>query len=493
VQITGNYNSDEDLINYIDSIIAVNWETEEGRLNLSGKATKEKYQEALRNIKYLNESTDPSEEIRTISITVNDGEENSNTVTREIIIATINNLPELTKNNVVSVDEGGTVIIDGSVLYAEDVDNNLNEVMFVITSLPVNGKLFKKETSVNVNDEISQTEINENEFSYQHDGGESSTDNFGFKLTNSSSADTTEEYKFYINVKAVNDKPVINTIPSITINENESEEIDISGYVEDVDNTDNELTATLTSLTGNLTISKVEGMKYEITPKADWYGTDTIGVVVSDGSLFVEGKITVEVLQVNKNPEIVDLPELVEYSEGGSVEISLVGKLKDDETPENELEVEVTANVDWLNHSYDSKKKVITLSSETGNSGNCELCLRVTDDDGGECCDTIEIKVDPISGITILDGIPTEYSLSQNYPNPFNPTTKIRYAVPEGSQVRVIVYNMLGQEVTELVNKYLGVGTYEVDFDAGKLSSGIYILRFTAGKFIQIKKMILMK
>jgi hypothetical protein len=493
VQITGNYNSAEDIGVYSDSIIAANWETEKGELNLSGKATIEKYQEALRNVRYLNKSTNPSEEIRTVSITVTDGEENSNTVTREIKIISVDNLPEITKNDNITIDEGGSGIINSNYLVAEDTDNNAGDILYIITTLPANGKLYKEGSEITKNTNINQSEISSGLLKYLHNGGETTSDAFGFKLTNSSSTDTTKEYTYSIIINSVNDSPVISAISSITINENESWEMDISGYIEDADNTDDELTVTLTSVTGNLTISKVQRKKYKITPNSNWYGIDTVNVVVSDGSLSVEGKVTVEILQVNKNPEIIDLPIEMTYPEGGSAELSLSGKIRDDETSESKLVVELSASTDWLKYTYDKTTEIINLSSSTGHSGECKLYIKVCDADGGECSDTVTVNVTPTTGITILDGIPTEYSLSQNYPNPFNPTTKIRYAIPEGSQVRIIVYNMLGQKVTELVNKYLGVGTYEVDFDAGKLSSGIYILRLTAGKFNQIKKMILMK
>jgi Secretion system C-terminal sorting domain len=88
---------------------------------------------------------------------------------------------------------------------------------------------------------------------------------------------------------------------------------------------------------------------------------------------------------------------------------------------------------------------------------------------------------------------PQNFMLSQNYPNPFNPTTKIQYSITKASNVRLAVYNILGQEVSVLVNRYKGVGTYEVDFDASNLASGIYIYRIEAGDQVVSKKMTLLK
>ncbi len=96
--------------------------------------------------------------------------------------------------------------------------------------------------------------------------------------------------------------------------------------------------------------------------------------------------------------------------------------------------------------------------------------------------------------------VPSAYNLSQNYPNPFNPSTKIRYAIPnvtlsgaEGSRVQLKIYDVLGNEVATLVNEEKSVGSYEVNFNASQLSSGVYFYKLNAGNFIETKKMILMK
>ena len=88
---------------------------------------------------------------------------------------------------------------------------------------------------------------------------------------------------------------------------------------------------------------------------------------------------------------------------------------------------------------------------------------------------------------------PLKYELIQNYPNPFNPSTTISYSVPEASNVKLIVYNTLGEQVKVLTNGFKNAGNYVVNFDAGNLSSGIYFYRLDAGKYCQVKKMILAK
>lgn len=91
--------------------------------------------------------------------------------------------------------------------------------------------------------------------------------------------------------------------------------------------------------------------------------------------------------------------------------------------------------------------------------------------------------------------IPVKYNLFQNYPNPFNPETTIRYALPKDGQVKIVIYNILGQKVSELVNDFKPAGYYQVVWKPNGLSSGIYIYQMTSdnGSFVQTKKLILLK
>jgi hypothetical protein len=85
------------------------------------------------------------------------------------------------------------------------------------------------------------------------------------------------------------------------------------------------------------------------------------------------------------------------------------------------------------------------------------------------------------------------FSLAQNYPNPFNPATSISFSLPEASEVTLKVFNLLGQEITTLVNGRINAGNHAVNFDASALSSGVYIYRLQAGSSLQTKKMTLIK
>jgi len=85
------------------------------------------------------------------------------------------------------------------------------------------------------------------------------------------------------------------------------------------------------------------------------------------------------------------------------------------------------------------------------------------------------------------------FELSQNYPNPFNPVTRINYTVAKAVYVNITVYNILGQEVKTIVNKFTPAGHYSVNFDGRGLTSGVYFYRINAGDFVSVKKMTLIQ
>jgi hypothetical protein len=98
-----------------------------------------------------------------------------------------------------------------------------------------------------------------------------------------------------------------------------------------------------------------------------------------------------------------------------------------------------------------------------------------------------------LTGVNENQNHPLEYKLYSNYPNPFNPSTTIRYSIPEASFTSIKIYDVIGNEVSSLVNENKPAGFYEVKFNASNLSSGIYFYTIQAGSFKETKKMILLK
>lgn len=144
--------------------------------------------------------------------------------------------------------------------------------------------------------------------------------------------------------------------------------------------------------------------------------------------------------------------------------------------------------------SYNAKTGILSLNAKGNFNGSVELIITVADESNSKAEAKIIIKVLP-SQLTDInkDELPTDFALYQNYPNPFNPSTTILYSIPEQSYVSLIVYDLIGNKVAALVEQKQPAGKYEVNFDAGKLPSGIYFYTLQTGKFLQTKKLILLK
>jgi hypothetical protein len=107
--------------------------------------------------------------------------------------------------------------------------------------------------------------------------------------------------------------------------------------------------------------------------------------------------------------------------------------------------------------------------------------------------DYLAVPTNVVTGVEQIAGVPENYSLSQNYPNPFNPTTTINYSIPKYGNVKLAVYNLLGEQIAVLVNGFQNAGEYKVEFNANNFASGIYFYRIETGTFSSAKQMMLVK
>jgi len=108
--------------------------------------------------------------------------------------------------------------------------------------------------------------------------------------------------------------------------------------------------------------------------------------------------------------------------------------------------------------------------------------------------DYCTIKYSQVVNINLITNeIPDKFALSQNYPNPFNPTTKIKFDIPKSSFTRLSIYDVLGREVSVLVNEDLKAGSYSIELNASNMPSGVYFYKLTAGDFSEVKKLVLVK
>ncbi|NOS85052.1 MAG: T9SS type A sorting domain-containing protein [Ignavibacteria bacterium] len=124
--------------------------------------------------------------------------------------------------------------------------------------------------------------------------------------------------------------------------------------------------------------------------------------------------------------------------------------------------------------------KLLITDTATGDTGSLvKWCIVIT----YQC---------PVGGIQTIE-IPNYYFLNQNYPNPFNPVTNIKFGIPESGNVRLVVYDILGREVTTLMNEHKNPGTYEVKFDASQFASGIYFYSLYTIRGVETKRMLIVK
>jgi hypothetical protein len=136
-------------------------------------------------------------------------------------------------------------------------------------------------------------------------------------------------------------------------------------------------------------------------------------------------------------------------------------------------------------HGNSNSPKVYNYSDKDLFAGGSKFQYRLkqVDTDGQfEYSDAIEVEI-----------LPTKFELSQNYPNPFNPSTTIQFSLPKATQLKINVYNMIGELVRTLVDGNYDAGYHKVTLNAADLPSGAYVYRIESADFVQVKKMILIK
>ena len=154
------------------------------------------------------------------------------------------------------------------------------------------------------------------------------------------------------------------------------------------------------------------------------------------------------------------------------------------------FEVERSQNDNWQKigfvqgHGNSNSPKEYTFTDKPNKGSKFKYRLKQIDFDGQfEYSSEVEVDLD----------VPANFSVKQNFPNPFNPTTKIEFSIPIDNNVEIKVFNVIGMEVATLLNEQRQAGTYNIEFNASNLSSGIYFYKITSGKFSEIRKMILLR
>jgi len=241
------------------------------------------------------------------------------------------------------------------------------------------------------------------------------------------------------------------------------------------------------SLTGTYYRMIAPGM-YTVTFSADNYLSQSVPNVQVYNFQSTELNI-----QLIPNPVPVELVSFNAMVSGDKVNLSWITAT---ETNNKGFEIEksqklkVNSQNMWMKMGYvegngtTTRKHSYSFIDENVSRGIYQYRLKQIDFNGSfEYSKTVKIEI----------SLPGEYALSQNCPNPFNPATTINYSIPEKSLVKIKVYDILGKEITTLVNEVKQPGNYTADFNAADLSSGVYIYKLECEKYHAIKKMLLIR
>ncbi len=141
---------------------------------------------------------------------------------------------------------------------------------------------------------------------------------------------------------------------------------------------------------------------------------------------------------------------------------------------------------------YSSPANKVRLKAASDYTGACDVLFVIKDNGIGELSDTAKFTFNVSMNPAVVD-VPESFKLHANYPNPFNPVTTLRFDLPKADNVKVEIFNTVGRLVSVLTDRYMEAGSWEVNFDASFLSSGVYLYKVTAGTDVAVDKMTLLK
>ena len=231
------------------------------------------------------------------------------------------------------------------------------------------------------------------------------------------------------------------------------------------------------------------------TPSFDWYGTDTLIVTVSDGELSDQALFVVDVhVPLDETPPAAPV-NFVAACNHVCIDLCWDANSEDDVFAYN-----IYRTTDSTDVVMEDRVATILHPLTAFSDSTVELeteyyyWLTAVDTAANEsdfskmCCAKLVSDVNETFSI-----IPDKFELSQNYPNPFNPSTTIKFSLPKKEHVKIVVYNLMGQQVTMLMDKEIEPGYHSIRWDAKDAKSGIYIYRIQAGEFMNVKKCLMIK
>ena len=289
-----------------------------------------------------------------------------------------------------------------------------------------------------------------------------------------------------IKVLDVNVAPVIQPIADKTVNTGQTLTFEVIATDDDGD-----------ALTYGYIGSLPQGAIFDATThKFNWKPTSTqagdyeVTFFVYDGKLMATVTVKIKVIKVNSAPVFTKwLPDTTISVH--NVQVLFKYQYQASDPDGDNVTFKLNSGPEGSTMTSSGLFQWIPKVTQAGQS----FLVMVTISDGS-LSETITstLSTNPtIVGVEDNGSIPTKFNLHQNYPNPFNPTTAIKFEIPKESYVTLRVYNSIGKDVAELVNRELSAGQYQISFDAKDLPSGIYYYKLQAGEFTQTRKMLLVK
>ena len=316
----------------------------------------------------------------------------------------------------------------------------------------------------------------------------------------------TSEFAFLTDSVPPGPSPITGDIPDVTFLEDSTHTtLDLDAHVID---SDDDLTELKWSVSGNdSVIVVIDSLTHEVifSAPANWNGQEVLTFIVTDpDSNSDSDEVTVVVVPVNDPPSIVGLLQPTAGTAVSPDSIQFVW------TPAEDPDLYDTTGYN-LYYTLDPDFVMFTAVTGLGDTTYAELSGLITNEVYYWRVGAVDIEeqetfssIDSFSTVIVgvepgtEQAIPTTYELSQNYPNPFNPETVIRYALPKSSDVSLVIYNIMGQEIIRWDQSNVQPGYYEKTWNGTnhlgvQVSSGIYIYRILAGEYISVRKMVLLK
>ena len=537
--------------------ITGSWDSSNGALTLTGSSSLENYQAALRSITYKNTSSSPVKLLRTINFTVNDGTANSGTAARIIDPGyTALSLNSMETDTLEYKQGDGEKGVTSSLTINNSNEAQLNSATIQITGNYIKGEDILVCASQNQIVSVWNANEGKIELTWPTSTANYQTTlrNLTYKNVSSSPSALTKTISFTVsdgyNTSNIAERHIkIRAQRAITLAASPSEWGTVSGggyfftgdtvtavsapatghtfagwtengtvvstspiykFIASVDRT---LTAvfTINQYIVEIQTSPSEGGTVSGAGTYNYGSSVTATAAPADGYKFLNWTCGTSVFSTALSytftlnntiiltanfellPVLTVTPEYITVgSSAGTTAIKVTN------TGGGTMNWSAASDIFWLtieNSASGSNNGTVNIKYCNNNSVTRSGTVTITADGVSGSPKTIEIYqksiVTDVESLT--SAIPVNFQLEQNYPNPFNPSTKIRFSLPSESHVVITIYNMLGERIAKIADGDYAAGYYEVNFNAGNLSSGMYMYVISAGNFVQAKKMILTK